>query len=364
MWVRRPYVRGAGKAVAWVAVGSIEVMDILEFGERDSSGRGAAHGSSLGGKVQPAVLRDAAFPPDVKVRGATVADIAAVTSLVRAAEEHDHGVADMTLEDVESDWQRPGFEPAVDAVLVEEADRLAGYAEVPGWRAHATVHPASRGRGIGTALLAWIEERASQRSDLGREVRVGQTIADTNETAAALFRKHGYEPRHTSWVLYLPEDVTIDHRPLPDGIVIRPFEPYTEERLVYQVIEDAFNEWPTRQPTSFEDWRATTTQRADFDPSLLLVAATADTVVGAAFAIAYPDEGSVERLAVCRDHRGRGVAKALLKESFAEFRRRGLPAMGLSTDSRTGALDLYLDLGMVVRATYTHYSKLLTLRSK
>lgn len=266
----------------------------------------------------------------------------------------------MTLEDVESDWQRPGFEPAVDAVLVEHAGRLVGYAEVPSWRAHAAVHPTSRGRGIGTALLAWIEERAMQRSDLVREARVGQTIAETNQAAAELFRTHGYEPRHTSWVLYLPEDVTFDYRPPPDGIVIRPFEPNAEERPVYQVIEDAFSEWPTRQPTSFEDWRATTTQRADFDPSLLLVAATANTVVGASFAIAYANEGWVEQLAVRRDHRGRGLAKCLLREAFQEFRRRGFLAIGLSTDSRTGALDLYLDLGMVVRATYTHYSKLLT----
>jgi hypothetical protein len=44
---------------------------------------------------------------------------------------------------------------------------------------------------------------------------------------------------------------------------------------------------------------------------------------------------------------------------FEEFRARGFPAVGLSTDSRTGALDLYLELGMVVRDTFTHYSKLL-----
>lgn len=300
------------------------------------------------------------FPADVTARGATRADVPAVARLVRAAEEHDRGTADTTLEDVRADWQRPGFDPAFDAVLVEDDRRLVAYAEVPSWRAHAAVAPEARGRGIGTALLAWIEERARQRSEPGSQVRIGQTIADTNETAAAFFTGHGYEPRHTSWVLHLPDDVTIGHRPLPDGIDIRPFHPDTEERAVYQVIEDAFNEWPTRQPTSFEDWRATTTRRPDFDPALLLVAATRAGVVGASVALVYPGEGWVEQLAVRRDHRGGGLARALLNDSFEELRRRGLPAIGLSTDSRTGALDLYLDLGMVVRATYTHYSKLLT----
>ena len=299
------------------------------------------------------------FPPGLAIRGGAITDVRAVTELVRSTETHDHGVADLTLEDVESDWRRPGFVPQHDVLLVEEAGNLVGYAEVLGWRARAAVRPTVRGRGIGTALLAWTEARAVQRAASRDEVRVGQTVADTNETAAALFRSRGYRVGHTSWVLSLPGGVTIEHRPLPDGVVIRPFEPLTEERAVYQVIEDAFNEWETRQPTTFEDWQATTTLRSDFDPSLLLVAATPRAVVGAAFAIAYPGDGWVEQLAVRRDQRSKGLGKALLRASFEEFRRRGFPAMGLSTDSRTGALDLYVDLGMVVRATYTHYSKLL-----
>jgi GNAT superfamily N-acetyltransferase len=288
-----------------------------------------------------------------------MADIPAVTALIRAAEEHDHGVADVTLEDVASDWQRPGFVPQDDALLVEERGRLVGYGEVPGWRAHAAVHPETRARRIGTALLSWIEDRARQRSDTDGKIRVGQTIADRNDEARELLVAHGYERGHTSWVLHLPAGISIDDQALPDGIVIRPFEPETEERTVYHVIDNAFNEWPTREPSSFATWQATTTHRADFDPSLLLVAATTDEVVGASFAIAYPGEGWVEQLAVHRDYRGRGLATALLRESFEEFRRRGFPDVGLSTDSRTGALDLYLAMGMVVRAQYTHYSKLL-----
>ena len=188
---------------------------------------------------------------------------------------------------------------------------------------------------------------------------MGQTIPELRTAAADLFIQHGYEPSHTSWILRLPDDRTVEHQSLPESVTIRPYRPGEEDKAVFRVIEDAFNEWPSRPRSNFETWQTEVTKRRDFDPALLIVAADDGEVVGAVFGISYPDEGWVEQLAVRRDHRGRGIAKALLREVFDEFRRRGSPAVGLSTDSRTGALDLYLQVGMVVRATWVHYSKLL-----
>ena len=52
------------------------------------------------------------------------------------------------------------------------------------------------------------------------------------------------------------------------------------------------------------------------------------------------------QLAVARAHRRRGVAQQLLAEAYAAARERGVLNAGLSTDTRTGALDLYRRLGM------------------
>ena len=298
-----------------------------------------------------------AIPDHLLARPGTLDDIPAVTATTRAAEMVDAGEALVALEDVAADWRRPGFDPAFDTVLVFDGENLAGYAEVPGWRASAAVHPDYRRMGVGTALLRWIEQRALARTPPGREVRVGQTIPEQHTEAVELFERHGYQRGHTSWVLRLPEGRSIEHPPLPENVRIRPFRAGEEDRAVFQVVEDAFNEWPGREPSTFEVWRSEVTDRADFDPSLLLVATHNDEVIGSAFGIPYPDEGWVGELAVRRDHRGRGIAKALLRESFEEFRRRGSPAVGLSTDSRTGALDLYLHVGMEVRATWIHYTK-------
>lgn len=105
-----------------------------------------------------------------------------------------------------------------------------------------------------------------------------------------------------------------------------------------------------------------TIERDDFDPSLLLVAEHADGIVGASVGFFMNDdhgEGFVDQLAVRSAHRHRGLASALLAASFADLRRRGATEVGLSTDSRTGALDLYVNLGMVVTLSFTRYSKLL-----
>ena len=56
----------------------------------------------------------------------------------------------------------------------------------------------------------------------------------------------------------------------------------------------------------------------------------------------------VDRLAVRRDQRNRGIAQALLVDSFARGREHGTRTSELSTDSRTGALPMYERVGMVV----------------
>ena len=54
------------------------------------------------------------------------------------------------------------------------------------------------------------------------------------------------------------------------------------------------------------------------------------------------------RLAVREDQRNRGLAQALLVDSFARGREHGSVRSALSTDSRTGALSLYQKVGMEV----------------
>lgn len=303
-------------------------------------------------------------PAGFRVRPAGRDDATVVTELLRRAERVDRGRADTTLEEVTSFWQVPGFDLDHLTYTVWDGARLVGYADFDRRdRSEVAVDPDARGRGIGSTLVAWTEEACLADRPLDVDARVGQTIVDSNAAAIALLVGRGYERRHTSWVLDLPAAVDLSNRRPPADITLRSFVPGTDDEAVFQVIEDAFAEWPTRLSSTMEEWRATTIDRDDFDPTLLAVAVDAGEVIGASVGFLVDgDSGSngwVDQLAVRRDHRGRGLGAALLAESFGDMRRRGATDVGLSTDSRTGALDLYLSLGMVVTMSFTRYSKLL-----
>jgi ribosomal protein S18 acetylase RimI-like enzyme len=70
-------------------------------------------------------------------------------------------------------------------------------------------------------------------------------------------------------------------------------------------------------------------------------------------------EGYVKDLAVHPHRRGRGLGKALMLQTFAEFARRGIPRVTLKTDSinPTQAWKLYARLGMETERTYEVFEK-------
>ncbi len=145
---------------------------------------------------------------------------------------------------------------------------------------------------------------------------------------------------------------------MPSGILLRPFTP-TDAEAVFRVIEDAFNEWPDREPTSFESWAAHVRDHPAFAPGLSRVAFDGDQLVGAALCFDYDgqDEGWVQQLATKATHRHLGIARALLGSAFLAFHGTGRRMVGLSTNSRTGALGLYERLGMRIRRSYTGWAR-------
>jgi GNAT superfamily N-acetyltransferase len=121
------------------------------------------------------------------------------------------------------------------------------------------------------------------------------------------------------------------------------------------VIEDAFSEWNGRIATTYEQWRALTVDREDFVAEDFLLAERDGRIVGAAFVMDDRGEMWVDKLAVQREHRDQGIARALLQETFQRSYDRGNRISGLATDSRTGALTLYEKIGMVVSMSFTRF---------
>ena len=295
-----------------------------------------------------------ALPNGFTSRAATIADVEAVTMVMAASETHHTGIANIDAEDVRADYVRASIDLERDSILVFEGPRLVAEGLVFNGRyANCTVHPELEGRGLGTALLRWTQEIARAQGG----TIVGGTVPDENAPARALFLANGYDPAWDSWILEISHQEEPAEPRLPPGYRIRPFT-QDEAEAVHRVIEDAFSGWESRPPTPFVDWRSWALERPGFEPWMIPVVTNGHELMGAAYLIRYPEDiGWVQQIAVRRDHRGRGLGRALLQHAFREFFRRGQPTTGLSTDSRTGALTLYEHVGMSVTHSFTHYAK-------
>lgn len=293
------------------------------------------------------------LPPGYRSRPASTDDIPAIHALVTRCEQEAYGRVQSDAGAVAADFQRPGLVPESDTVLVlDRSGRLAARAWV-NRRSEVDVHPEHRGRGLGAALLDWAQARARQVDGDS----VVQTVPDADPAAAALLRSRGYQPMVTAWLLEfaMPAEPTVPEP--PTGVTVRPFR-VGDGPAAHVLVQDAFDEWQERRE-AYEEWATHTIERPAFASNRSTLAFAGGQLVGAALALNVPGtgEGYIEQVAVRHDQRGRGIARLLLRHTFRAFRQAGRRSCTLWTHSDTGALDLYLRVGMTVRHSSTVFRK-------
>ena len=293
------------------------------------------------------------LPAGYRQRPLALDDAAAIAAVMAAEELADTGAVTIETADLIGDWSDPSYDLGAHSVgVLDGAGQLVGYAEFVGHdRADAGVHPEHHGRGIGTALAGWVRERAAEAGSplVGMPKPVGSP-------GDRLLGSLGWQARWTSWTLALPEGHRIPDRPLPDGHVIRAAEPSDHEAL-WNVIEDAFLEWSERDRTPLATWLQRIVGRPGFEPwQLRVLTDPAGEVVGGVVCVLADEgrEGYVDKIAIRADQRGRGLAQAMLADTFAVARSHGAVRSALATDSRTGALSLYQRVGMVVTSEWVN----------
>jgi ribosomal protein S18 acetylase RimI-like enzyme len=242
--------------------------------------------------------------------------------------------------------------------------------EVDGPRIYKQVcflDPEFGGRGIGSALFAWNEERLREiAADHDAPDRMLEVWAnDRNAAATALIRDAGFEPITYEAEMVRPSVGDLPDHPLPDGVEIRPV---TEDQLraIWEAEVDAFRDhWGYVEPTEASYARYLTFPHND--PTLWKVAWDDEGVAGMVRSFIDTAQnaeyglrrGWTESISTSRRWRRRGVAKSLIVESIRELAARGMTdvALGVHTENPNGAFDLYAGLGYQVVATWTTYRK-------
>ena len=259
---------------------------------------------------------------------------------------------------------RPNFDPARDLFLAERDGRAAGLV-LGSWavrdgdltlETQGAVRPADRRRGIGTALLRREQEHLTLATrdvepDLPR--RFTGWAADSQPGGLALFQHEGYEAIRFGFEMLKRGLEDAPDVPVPDGLELRCAR-VEEAADILWAEHEAFRDHP-----GYREWTdadiAATLEQPDYDPTLWVVAWDGDQIAGAVENWIHAEENArlgfsrawMHRVSVRRPWRKRGLARALLIESFRVLHERGIreAALGVDANNPSGALALYESVG-------------------
>ena len=282
-------------------------------------------------------------------RPATREDLRAVVELFCAYDVAFRGGVDTDDTDFTDDWDKPGFDWAAATLVVEDDGRLVGFATVVEEYADVMT-PADRTELL-PRLLEWVEQHPG-----GLEHYVPDPDAARNQVMAA----RGWRPARRFWRMRRELDGPTPAPVWPDGVVVRGYDRPRDDAAVHALITTSFREIGGQHERTLEEWTGYLLDTDRFDADLYLVAEAHGQVVGAALGqVMGEDYGFVRQLAVAPSHRGRGLALALLHESFRRHAGRGLPAtvLGVDAGNPTGALALYERAGMRVVEQFTRWDR-------
>jgi ribosomal protein S18 acetylase RimI-like enzyme len=258
-----------------------------------------------------------------------------------------------------------------------------------GVKAHGfcAVDPQWQRRGVGSALLQWLEARTRQRfaedADAGKGAGAGTSgaagsdkpprlrifIEQKQQHQVALLAESGYEVVRYYNEMHRPLTAPLPEAPLAPGLELVPMESGLSEavRLAHnQVFAD---HWGS-EPRDEEAWGFVVNDPlARPDLSAVALESSTREVVGYQLASHDPDtavtrgftEGYTDLLGVRREFRGRGIAQALLADAMRRFADAGMDKASLDVDSDnpTGAMALYRKMGYVPVNTSLAWDKVL-----
>lgn len=302
------------------------------------------------------------LPAGYRLRPPKVGEASDIERLSAACDAELGAAPSLTEDLIRQLWARPRFVLETDAWVVELGRNVVGYAEV--WdmdptrlSAFAVVHPDHTGRGIGSALATLVEGGAAEKAFGG--ARLFSAVLTQDEAAAQLLAARGYTWARRFWHMEVELESGLQAPPALAGIQLRHLDPESDLPAAHRILEKAFEDHWDYSPASFEEFLDRNVHQDDFDPALWIIAIDAEEPVGVLYGSAHTDRGWVSELGVLRSHRGRGIATAMLRESFAEFERRGLPRVRLNVDSDnlTGAVSLYESVGMRIVTSYDLWAR-------
>ena len=300
------------------------------------------------------------------------ADLLAQIENIDRTGEH-YGAADL-----EEAMANPEVVVGKDFVGAFDGPRMVGYYSIlPRGEAggHFMIHvegsvlPARRGQGIGTVLVAGMVERAAcARTEIRRDLpaKLTSTGLTSNLAQEDLLGSAGLRAERWTFVMRTALDDLPPTRPVPDGYGLRTYD-QSMSGVLRETHNRAFRDHPNFTPWSEVTWKQFVTGSRSFRPQLSFVAVRdgSDEIVAYLQTAEFDAdldatgrrEAYVGRIGTLQEHRGQGLAAALLGHCLQTYRDAGYDQAALSVDSEnpTGALGIYERAGFKVESRWTSY---------
>jgi GNAT superfamily N-acetyltransferase len=239
---------------------------------------------------------------------------------------------------------------------------------------YGRVTPAWRRKGIGAAVLGWMERRmgAIAAGHPADEEKRYECYAEQGEVGfIALLEKAGYHVERYMFDMVRPDLENIPDFPLPEGLEVRPVQP-EHYRAIWDADAEAFRDHWGYIPPSEEDYQGWLVDPNLFQPELWQVAwdLATNQVAGQVRTFINHEQnrvfnrkrGYTEFISVGRPWRRRGLARALIARSLQAQKAAGMTesALGVDAENISGALRVYEDCGFEVEKRAALYQKEIT----
>src|SRR3990170_1315823 len=287
-------------------------------------------------------------------------DFPAMQAVINGAKVADDVERSTSLEDITNTYSHlENCDPEHDMLMAEVNGKMIAYRRVM-WQKQEDgltfyftfgfLLPEWRRKGIGTAMLAWTEDRlrsiASEHTWPGpRSFQAG--AAETEKGTIALLKKAGYEPVRYEYSMKRLVTDPLPDAPMPAGLEVRPAKK-EHIRQIWEAMQEAFKDHWGYVPESdivYEAWQA----ERHFQPDMWKVAWDGDQVAGMVLNFIDHEEnkeygrlrGYTEGISVRRPWRKIGLARSLIVQSINMFKDMGMTETALGVDSQNpnGALN-------------------------
>jgi GNAT superfamily N-acetyltransferase len=312
-------------------------------------------------------------------------DYARIAEIFNASAQADHMTITLSAEDMAEELARlekPGTlsgspQPWRNLVLAEVEGQAVGFGRVR-WEEESQrrlfkltgyIHPEWRRKGIGQAVLSWLEEKAREIARESPTAMPGILRINASQFQVglhALAQQAGYGVKEC-WALLVRSNLEdIPEALLPEGLEVRPALPEHFSAIWYAV-EEAYV--PEGAPPPSGVMPEELMHSANFQPELWQVAweISSEKVVGSV--MTYINHAENRRMGIRRGYtegistvpgwQRRGVARALIYRSLKAQREAGMTESALVCNcEKPGNMRLYARCGFQEKKVDTIYEKI------